>query len=227
MSFACSTLVLARWNVSVLEVVSIDSPFLLDSIIAEIGRSGHRIRQVIHPILCVERNAKGDVLSVSDFAGKKSCVAESLIHIEMNYIGGDVAAKKLEEDIERVLIRVAACVADWPAMRKKLAAVRDTLPAKPKEEVAEVHEFLDWLYNDHFILLGCREYQVTGKDGMVSYTAIPESELGLFKIEREEANIVELESMTISSSEQQIVQITKSVRKSQVHRPVPMDYLGV
>lgn len=209
---------------SVLEVASIDSPFLLDSIISEIGRSGHRIRQVIHPILCVERNSKGMVIAMGDFAGRKSYVAESLIHIEMNYIGD--AAPKLEEAMERVLVRVAACVADWPAMRAKLAAVREKLPAKPKEEVAEVREFIDWLYNDHFILLGCREYRVTGKDGVVSYNAIPESELGLFTIEREQANAVELEAMTISSSEKQLVQITKSVRKSQVHRPVPMDYLG-
>lgn len=205
---------------SVLEVASIDSPFLLDSIIAEIGRQGHRIRQVIHPILCVERSAKGEVTSVSDFAGKRSCMAESLIHIEMNYIGE--AAQKLEEGMERVLLRVAACVADWPAMRAKLGAVRETLPNTPKEEVAEIKEFIDWLYNDHFILLGTREYQVTGE----TYNAIPQSELGLFKIEREEANIVELESMTISAAEKNIVQIAKSVRKSQVHRPVPMDYLG-
>ena len=210
---------------SVLEVASIDSPFLLDSIIAELGREGHRIRQVIHPILFVERNAKGAVVAVGDFEGQKKYVAESLIHIEMNYIG-ELSAKKLEEEMERVLVRVAACVADWQAMRKKLNAVRDTLPDKPKEEVAEVREFIDWLYNDHFVLMGSREYQVTGKDGMVSYTAIPKSELGLFKVEREEANTVELESMTVSSSEKQLVQITKSVRKSVVHRPVPMDYLG-
>ena len=210
---------------SVLEVASIDSPFLLDSIIAELGREGHRIRQVIHPILCVDRNAKGAVTAVADFAGQKKCTAESLIHIEMNYIG-DPAARKLEEEMERVLVRVAACVVDWQAMRKKLNAVRDTLPATPKEEVAEVREFIDWLYNDHFVLMGSREYQVTGKDGMVSYAAIPQSELGIFKVEREEANTVELESMTLSSSEKQLVQITKSVRKSLVHRPVPMDYLG-
>ena len=51
----------ARGGRSVVEIVTDDMPFLVDSVTAELSRSGHGIHTLFHPVLAVDRDLAGDL----------------------------------------------------------------------------------------------------------------------------------------------------------------------
>src|SRR5439155_19146382 len=66
---------------SVVEIVTDDMPFLVDSIAMAITRHGSAIHLFVHPIVRVERDAEGHLVSL---AGPGEGVGESVIHVEID-----------------------------------------------------------------------------------------------------------------------------------------------
>src|SRR3712207_6163487 len=108
-----------RREVTVLEVVNDNMPFLLDSTLAEIVDQGYEPKLVAHPILAVERDAAGalvrfygDATSAEPGRAKR----ESFIHIHLDRIDDEVARARLSEGLRKVYADVAMAVRDWGAM---------------------------------------------------------------------------------------------------------------
>src|SRR5690606_10262216 len=51
---------------TVVEIVSDDMPFLVDSVTMEINRQSLTLHLIIHPVMCVARDAKGHFLKLAD-----------------------------------------------------------------------------------------------------------------------------------------------------------------
>src|SRR5205807_10654003 len=63
---------------TVIEIVSDDMPFLVDSVTMELGRQGYAIDLVIHPVIRVRRDPEGQLLEVVEpSADAPDAIAES------------------------------------------------------------------------------------------------------------------------------------------------------
>ncbi|PJN37457.1 NAD-glutamate dehydrogenase [Streptomyces sp. CB02959] len=191
---------------SVVEVVTDDMPFLVDSVTNELSRQGRGIHVVIHPQLIVRRDVTGKLIEVLDIngdvhglnGGRKTAelphdaVVESWIHVEIDRETDRDDLKQITADLLRVLSDVREAVEDWDKMRSASLRIAEELPAEPiaddirAEEVEEARELLRWLSDDHFTFLGYREYELACapcEDGTEEdvLTAIPGTGLGILR----------------------------------------------
>ncbi|WP_030835704.1 NAD-glutamate dehydrogenase [Streptomyces hygroscopicus] len=185
---------------SVVEVVTDDMPFLVDSVTNELTRQGRGIHVVIHPQVVVRRDITGKLIELLDVspdgpARKKlphDAVIESWIHVETDRETDRGDLKQITADLVRVLSDVREAVEDWEKMRESALRIAEGLPDEPKaaevreEEVEEARELLRWLADDHFTFIGFREYELTqapteagGEEDVL--TAVPGTGLGILR----------------------------------------------
>ncbi|KEF17339.1 NAD-glutamate dehydrogenase [Streptomyces rimosus] len=175
---------------SVVEVVTDDMPFLVDSVTNELSRQGRGIHVVIHPQVIVRRDVTGKLIEVldnscdahgttgKDKSGKgkgkdlpHDALIESWIHVEIDRETDRADLKQITKDLLRVLSDVREAVEDWEKMRDAALRIADELPTEPTaddlrdQEVDEARELLRWLAADHFTFLGYREYELTSAPG--------------------------------------------------------------
>lgn len=218
----------------VVEVLNDDMPFLVDSLSAELQRLQIAPLQTIHPIIHLHRDAKGALKNIAE-AQDKGAATESFMHFRLPLLPADLTPKKLEENIRQILSAVRVSVRDWRQIMDKCEAaeksLKNTQSQASSEEVAEVADFLRWLRNKNFVFLGYMEYDFYDKKGKPALHAVEGSGLGLFTLDNLE---LKPEGLTGLPAEVQhfallphLLEITKATRKSVVHRPVHMDYIGL
>ncbi|WP_433558507.1 NAD-glutamate dehydrogenase [Pseudonocardia xinjiangensis] len=155
----------------VVEIVTDDMPFLVESLLAGVGRAGGDVARLIHPIVVVRRSDTGElteVLTSADPAGPPpDALVESWIRLDLTPAPVDVA--ELERELGRVLRDVREVVEDAEPMVAKAREVADTLPSQPvvpgSTRPADVAELLRWLAEDHFTFLGYRCYTAPDEGG--------------------------------------------------------------
>ncbi|MEE1739408.1 NAD-glutamate dehydrogenase [Streptomyces sp. BE147] len=190
---------------SVVEVVTDDMPFLVDSVTNELSRQGRGIHVVIHPQVIVRRDLTGKLIEVltegrgvaTNPQGRKNAkgakdakaelphdaLVESWIHVEIDRETDRADLKQITADLLRVLSDVRETVEDWEKMRDAALRIADDLPGEPlddlaDEEVDEARELLRWLAADHFTFLGYREYELRDSDALA---AVPGTGLGILR----------------------------------------------
>ena len=221
-------------NHTIVQIVTADMPFLVDSVGIAAQQSKALLHSLIHPVYFIARDAGGHLLSlVADAAGKGA--AESVMHAEIDKITEPAELEKLHAAIETALHDVALSVQDWPAMKQKMRDIADELGKwrlpLDAEGVAEAQEFLRWAADDHFTFLGYREYHVVGNGDDEVLEASPKSGLGiLHKGDRAVAprtlkGLVAHELR--QSGKADAIIMTKTNARSTVHRSGHMDYIGV
>ncbi|WP_181704555.1 NAD-glutamate dehydrogenase [Chthonobacter rhizosphaerae] len=227
----------AHTAVTVIEILNDDMPFLVDSVMQELAESAVDVRLLVHPILSVLRDETGGFLGFAE-PGAPSSVRESLIHIHIARVPDAATRNELAARLDTVLRDVRAAVTDWPAMRALLAGViadyRAAPPPLPAEEVAEAVAFLDWLADDNFTFLGCREYDVEMATGEADRIALkPETGLGILKdpdvrVLRRGRELVQVtpEIRDFMNRPEALI-VAKANVKSRVHRRAYMDYVGI
>lgn len=230
---------------TVVEVVTDDMPFLVDSVTNELTRQGRGIHVVIHPQVVVRRDLTGrliEILTVPPSAGDlpHDAHTESWIHVEIDRETDRGDLKQITADLLRVLSDVREAVEDWEKMRDTALRMADELPAEPVAtdlrgmEIDEARELLRWLADDHFTFLGYREYQLRPDD---SLAAVPGTGLGILRSDPHHAGE---EGHPVSPSferlpadarakarEHKLLVLTKANSRATVHRPSYLDYIGV
>ncbi|MEU4897554.1 NAD-glutamate dehydrogenase [Streptomyces sp. NPDC044780] len=185
---------------SVVEVVTDDMPFLVDSVTNELSRQGRGIHVVIHPQVVVRRDITGKLIELLDISSEgptrkklpHDAVIESWIHVETDRETDRGDLKQITADLLRVLSDVREAVEDWDKMRQSALRIAEGLTDEPKaaevrqEEVEEARELLRWLADDHFTFIGFREYELTqvpteagGEEDVL--TAVPGTGLGILR----------------------------------------------
>ncbi|MGD9871034.1 MAG: NAD-glutamate dehydrogenase [Thauera sp.] len=224
---------------TVIEIVGADMPFLVDSITMEVARQGLTLHLIIHPVMAVARDGKGQLLRLAekDEVGKgvEGVSLESIMHLEVDRRTDPADVSALQAGIEHVLADVRAAVADWPAMRTRLQEITGGVDAAPApvapDEVGEVRAFLEWLADDNFVLLGCRDYTlVSGEEGN-ELRIVPGSGLGLLAGDGEDGQSRSFAALPPQLRAQahlpRLLTITKSNSRSTVHRPGYLDFIGI
>ena len=171
---------------TVVEVISDDMPFLVDSIGIELARQGFGIHLLIHPVIRVRRDDAGRLVqTLVPGIDAPDAIAESIAHIELDRETDPKRLAALSSGIEHVLEEVRAAVEDWPAMVARAQAIAAELAESPPPPVAgEVDEataFLTWVVDHHFTFLGYREYELVTEGLEAGLRAIRGTGLGILR----------------------------------------------
>src|SRR5919205_1726938 len=175
---------------TVLQIVTDDMPFLVDSVVALLTAHQLQIHLLVHPLIVVRREPLGALAQVEADVEPDDAIdgdiVESWIRIELDPVRDPQAREQLHNDVRRVLTDVRDAVEDWPRMRQRALVIADELAAArgseaklpvPDKDVTDSIELLKWLAHDHFTFLGYREYRL---DGDV-LTAVPGTGLGILR----------------------------------------------
>ncbi|MYT21065.1 NAD-glutamate dehydrogenase [Streptomyces sp. SID7760] len=235
---------------SVVEVVTDDMPFLVDSVTNELSRQNRGIHVVIHPQVVVRRDVTGKLIEIlgpdCDAHGPKTArphdsLVESWIHVETDRETDRADLKQITDDLRRVLSDVRESVEDWEKMRDAALRIADDLTDEPtapdlrEYELEEARELLRWLADDHFTFLGYREYNLVDGDAL---SAVPGTGLGILRSDphhsgQEDAHPVSPsfnrlpDDARAKAREHRLLVLTKANSRATVHRPSYLDYVGV
>jgi len=218
---------------TVVEIVTDDMPFLVDSLAMVLNQSGMTVQMMIHPVLRVTRDGRGRVQNVSS-RGATGPALESWQQFKVTQHTDAERLEELRERILRVLDDVRLSVEDWPAMRNRALEVSRELlegvPGVPQAESTEASAFLEWLAENHFTFLGYREYKLERGRHRDRLVALPRSGLGLLRTGAKRPKAVPTtlsEEVRRKAREPVPVVITKANSVSTVHRATYLDYVGV
>jgi len=156
----------------VVEIVTDDMPYLVESLLAGVGRAGGGVRRVIHPIVVVRRGGTGElteVLTDADPAAPPAGArAESWMRLDLALFTG--RADQLERELEGVLREVRQVVGDTGSMQGRARELAHELLTGPTSAAVgttppgEIADLLRWLAEGHFTFLGHRHYLVNGRE---------------------------------------------------------------
>jgi glutamate dehydrogenase len=150
---------------TVVEIVTADAAFLVDSVRAELDRCGEPAERILHPQLVVERAPDGRLTRVFDIDDNadvpEHAIVESWMYIEADAIPA-TRHEQLAENLRRVLADVHFAVEDTPAMYQRLRQLADELRADPgdfdRETSQEAGDLLRWLADGNYMILGHAAY---------------------------------------------------------------------
>ncbi|MFD8480865.1 NAD-glutamate dehydrogenase [Kitasatospora sp. NPDC059673] len=238
---------------TVVEVVTDDMPFLVDSVTNELTRLNRAIHLVVHPQLAVRRDLTGKLLEILDTdacnraqaAGAEwpaDASVESWMHIEIDRETNREDLRDIEAGLRRVLGDVREVVEDWSKMRDSALRLADELAEQPpahlsEQEVGEAWELMRWLADDHFTFLGYREYDLVEHKGEEVLKAVAGTGLGIL---RSDPLSHDIDHHPVSEAfgrlsapvrakahEKKLLVLTKANSRATVHRPAYLDYVGV
>ena len=219
----------------ILDIVTDDRPFLVDSISAALTDAGKLLSFFANAVVSCERDKSGR--RTSESGGQT--LRESMIHAEMDPPVNDEEVPALEANLANVLGDVAAAVDDWEAMQTRLGSCiaqieRSRPEGVARDEQREAIEFLKWLWDNHFAFLGVRRYKFSQPGGKVIFEHDPAGDLGILKDKsRRVLKSTYLQEGHLSPAVEEFmlsgepILVAKANAKSFVHRRVYMDYIGV
>lgn len=226
---------------SVVLLVQDDRPFLVDTLRMLLRRHGLREQLLLHPTLCVERDAAGMLTGVvpQEAPEARARRRESLIYVEVFPRPDAAAQQAFERELDEVMTGVAHVTDDH---RRMIRAVREIeanveFAGRALDVAAgrsdKICRFLDWLVEDHFVLMGVRAYDVQERDGR-RVVSIREGEgLGVWRDARDSrfAEPVAEDDLPIglrrSLDDPRIILISKGWVESRIHRVGRLDRIFV
>ncbi len=223
---------------SVVEVVTDDMPFIVDSVTAELSRQDVTTHSIFHPIIPVARTAKGNLRDVVEQGAADPDISrESFIYIEITQ-ESPARLKALKKRLEDILVDVRYAVEDWRPMRHRMWALIEELeiggaPGFGADDVAESRDFLRWIHDNHFTFLGYRDYSFDQAGKKAKSSIEPKTGLGIL---RDPGRIIFEKSQSGSGIEPEVrafrkhrdlLMVTKTNVRTTVHRPVHMDVIAI
>ncbi|MER2085039.1 NAD-glutamate dehydrogenase [Rhodococcus sp. (in: high G+C Gram-positive bacteria)] len=149
------------------QIVTDDMSLLVESVTAMLNRQGVGISQFAHPILTVERDDSGNLMSLGD-----SGIQESWMHVQLDSEVEDSALDAIEAHLGKVLADVRQVVGDTPDMKALQLRIADELASAAEtasgritpEEFSDTARLLRWMADGNYAVLGYRRFEGT-KDG--------------------------------------------------------------
>ncbi|MGC5013265.1 NAD-glutamate dehydrogenase [Streptosporangium sp. DT93] len=219
---------------SVVEIVTDDMPFLVDSVTMELDRHGIAVHLVVHPQMRVRRDMTGTLLDGDRQDVTGQVLAESWMHLEIDRQSDPEVLARIENDLQRVLEDVRNAVEDFVKMRAialRTAEDVETLPPPlDPSGVEDSVELMRWLADGHFTFLGYREYRLEESDQGDRLHALPGTGLGILRHDSTDSGsfaALPPELRAKAREKQQMLIITKANTRATVHRPAYLDYVGV
>jgi glutamate dehydrogenase len=236
----------ADQELTILEIVTDDMPFLVDTVTSALSTRGLSVHLLVHPLVVVRREPLGRLIEVCADVEADDAIAgdvvESWMRLSIDRVRGGTDRDELRRDLQRVLTDVREAVEDWPRMRSRALAIADELASTslpvPPRDITDSIELLRWLVDEHFTFLGYREYRLAGTAGddgsgrpavgRMRLQAVLGTGLGILR--QDQTAPRKLASMTPEAQakvlEKRLLVITKANSRSTVHRSSYLDYIG-
>ena len=213
-----------------------DGPFLLTTVTEELSRVGLDIEEVVHPVVGVLRSDDGHISAL--LPARQAETRESWIHLELRRRLPEPERQRLTEQLSAVLDDARLATRDFAAMRRQIEEVsfqtRASAGARYRiDEVDEAISLLNWLLDDHFILLGYREYDIVATEAGRVVQVHWGSGLGILADETSSswAQPVALDEVAEPLRERieggDLLVVARTNRVSRVQRQTRMIYVGV
>ena len=223
---------------SVIEVVTDDAPFLVDSMRMTVNRMGFSSHLVVHMGgVRLARNDKHVIDKIYPRRGEvvSDMLVEAPILMEFDRQTSPAILDELRQSLARVLEDNHAVVADWQAMREQVRSSIQELGHVPENldpaEVEETRLFLKWIEDNHFTFLGVRDYKLVHRNNETLLQAAPETGLGVLRKDLNQTLTRNLSAMTPEAQElslsSQILVMSKTNTRATVHRDAYTDYIGI
>jgi glutamate dehydrogenase len=206
----------AQGSPMLLDIITPDMPFIVDSALAALRAAGGGIRLFAHPVLHV---AGGQVVA-------EGGTAVSMLHIQSDPVADPDA---LVAELEATLGDVSRAVGDWQAMLERVRRASAGLNVLKPSQWDEAARFIEWLIEHNFTFLGLREYRLEGKE------LLPVAGSGLGILRDETMRVLRSGPHYVESTPQLVdfvegpepLLVTKANVRSRVHRRAHMDYVGI
>ena len=224
------------WNCkhTVVEVISDDMPFIVDSILAELERHGLGLELALHPIVEVRRDAAGILLGVATTPSDTATV-ESFLHLEIERCPDPTRLALLESDLLRVLEDVKRSTGDWvkilAAVSRVVAEISASATIIDPTEANETRCLLEWMADHHFTFLGYQEFVFPNNGLAAILEPVADSALGLCR-DPTAASVISAfselpEYLRERAREPILLDVSKGETKSTVHRRSYFDCVTV
>lgn len=218
---------------TIIEIVTMDRVFLVDSLSMGLNRMGLTIHLTIHPLVRTVRDDTGQLLEIKPL-GEEGGEVESLIHFQVDKQLSAEVLHAQEKMIRDVIRDVTYANADWQPMKACSEQIRKILDqaALPIEldQQSELSAFLKWINDDHFTFLAYCEFDLVNHEGTATLRLDQASQLGLFREsclnEQEAGKVIPVDGDAYMATQDFLV-VTKSNIRSTVHRPAYMDFIGI
>lgn len=210
-------------NITIFNIINDDKPFLLDSIIIEFEKRDIAIKNIIHPILSIERNENNQINDLGAFSKENN---ESIIQIHCEKIYDITEIASINTELIKILDICHLVVSDWSKMLKTTEETKLSLQNykkhNPNIDIDEFIEFIDWIKNNNLIFLGLAEYKIYNNDGKYSIKRIADKTAGVLRTKYPDAipSIYNRSSEEIEDSIKNpyYIEILKSKYTSKIHR---------
>ena len=211
---------------SVLDVICDAWPFLVESLLAGVGRAGPRVRRVVHAMVVVRRGSGGELVEVLPSVAPDDIPPGALVE-EWMRLDLDPISSEENEDLEAELSEVLRAVREVAEDRELIAATvrrvaAELLEGSRSDEYRDVARLLEWLHDGRFLFLGYRRHEI---DRHGRFHPAQTSGLGVLR----RADVAEgvPRELAGAAAARPAVVVTRSEAPSPVLRPEHPHHLGI
>ena len=218
---------------SVVELVTDDMPFLVDTLRMTLTLAGYPPQIIIHPILRVMRDGRGRLQSFDQNLQADGGRHESWQHLHIERMVDAGECRQLQRRLQSSLADVRRAVSDWMRMRNEVlrlcADISRNPPPLHADVIAESRALLQYMEAHHFTFLGYRENSLHRRGRRLELRPVPGTALGLLRRRRPATreSAVPVSNIEQALRSRDLLVITKANIRSTVHRPAYLDYIGV
>ena len=227
----------------VVDIVTDDMPYLVNSVTTELNRHEAEIQVLVHPLLRVGRDVTGALRGIlgvcGDDAPEVGELTESWIHVELGPPRDKVTADELAAQLRHVLDDVRVAVEDEPRMAEAARSLAGDLGGpggaqdgtdQAQNETAEFGDLLRWLTEGHFTFLGYREYDLVQAENGMGLRPVTGTGLGILRHAQPGRDTVRKISSQVARRAQdpdERLVLAKANSRSTVYRANYLDYVSV
>ena len=217
-----------RSDHAVLEIVTVDRPFLVDSVSMVLSQMGLRKHFSVHPVFFAKRDRTGELKNVASplEASSLKGVFESYLHFEFDKPSSEKDFEKLRSLLLTTIKNIELAVMDWPNMRDRTTETAENFRRENNRErnpdTQEYADFSDWMVDGNFTFLGYCELPF---DSNGTATLDKASCLGLLKTVDDVNVSLPISEMSADEFGQSLL-ITKTNSEAPIHRASYMDLVA-
>ncbi len=216
-------------TLAIVETVTIDCPFIVDSLLEYFHHLGATVRTMLHPVFKVTRDKQGRIASFEQSLSTER--GESFVHAELELTPSPEQARQIERDVISILTEVRAATGDFERMTGRALQICEETASN--RELIEVRDLMRWLVHGSFVFLGYRRYLVSGDAAAARFVLDPGTELGVMREQDESRFRSSVLLDELSAARRKLffegppLVIGKTRAESHVHRRRPMDSVSI
>jgi glutamate dehydrogenase len=218
---------------SVVQLVTDDMPFLVDTLGMALTQAGLAAQIIIHPILRVRRDRAGRLIELDQELQSDEGGHESWQYLRIDRVADEAEAQQLQRRLLAALRDVRLVCWDWMRMRNSVLKLCADISRNPPplwaDVISESRALLLYMEAHHFTFLGYRDHAIEQRAGSLEFLPVPGTGLGLLRRQRRTARYTGVVAANIRQAlrSRELLVITKANVRSSVHRAGYLDYIGV